>query len=195
MNISIRNIDKQIWKEAKAQAQLQGNTIGEWLDMAIKGYIASESVLRKRLPEQAKCEMCGKIVYKGRKGHNKMIVHHDEPNNRTASVAKILCSKCHIGRHHELGWGIPYSKSKREQKATRSGKFRCSLCRTWYPVSARAPVEVKAHTRLCLYCWRDRKEEASEFLKPLRNWNEKRGRPPKKVIYPVSNTIRDGERL
>jgi len=187
----VKNLDIELWKEAKAEARLEGITIKEWLERTISHSLVGSGTLRRRLPEQAKCEMCGRVILKNGQAKDRIIAHHDKPNNRKASVVKLLCSHCHIERHRQLGWGISYLP----KKATRSNKFRCSLCSAWYPVSARAPVEVKAHTRLCLYCWRDRKEEASEFLKPLRNWNEKRGRPPKKVIYPVSNTIRDGEKL
>ena len=152
----------------KAEAKLENITIREWLEWTISHSLVGAGTLRKRLPEQTKCEMCGRIIFKG-DGKPRMIAHHDKPNNRKTSVVKLLCELCHKQRHKQLGWGTNYHP----QKATRSGRFKCSLCKVWRPVSARASVEVKAHTRLCTYCWAERKEEASEFLKPTRNWNEK----------------------
>lgn len=163
----VKNLDRNLWQEAKAEARLEGITIKEWLERTIKHSLAKEQTLRKRLPNQAKCEICNRIISKDEKRNSKMIAHHDKPNNRKASVVKLLCPPCHIQRHRQLGWGTNYHP----KKATRLGKFRCSLCRVWQPTSARAPVETKG--KLCLFCWENRKEEALKFALPIKTWNQR----------------------
>jgi len=170
----IKNLDKELWKEAKAEARLESITIKEWLERTISHSLVGAGTLRRRLPEQAECGMCGRTIFKGDR-KPRMIAHHDKPNNRKASVVKLLCEPCHKERHKQLGWGTNYHP----QKATRSGRFKCSLCKAWRPDNARASVGVKAHTRLCINCWAERKEEAVEFIKPARNWNEPKFGPLK----------------
>jgi hypothetical protein len=111
MDVAVRDINPEIWKEVKAQARLEGITIGKWLERAIV-HFGSEQKVRERAPEIVPCHYCGRTISKKGKGSNKLLIHHDKPNNFTASVAVPTCPPCHRKRHQQLGWGVPWPKKK-----------------------------------------------------------------------------------
>ena len=171
---AIRGIDNKLWIEARAQARLQGIVLGKWLQEAIQHAIVSETTLRKRLPIEAPCQLCGKTVYKDKTGKARMVVHHDKPNTRDASVAMILCYRCHTARHRQLQWGMggrPSSEPEQEKRHGLEGYFKCYLCKKRYPPQqlgttttldplpykgiGRKPTRRK-EVKICQQCWLNR---------------------------------------
>ena len=124
----VRDIDESLWLEVQAQSKLEGILIKDWIEEALRQQLGSEHKRRKRLADKTNCQMCGKEIAKDGKAKNRIIVHHDKRNNRNASVAMLLCDKCHKVRHRELGWGnggIP----KWRNKGNRGVIFKCAKCR------------------------------------------------------------------
>ena len=143
--VSLRNIEPKLWKEALAQARLQGMTLSQWTMEAFQAHLLSESVLRSKVTVE-RCEMCG-VKFDT---NHKRIMHHDEPNTREAGVVKVLCSKCHRIRHQELGWGFP----------GRPQRFKCPMCKNYYNVNrmdARVwhSPETGKKVNLCVLCTAD----------------------------------------
>ncbi len=125
-NKIIRDIDIDIWLEAKAQARLESMPLAMWLEEAIKARLGSETKRRKMLPDQVSCQLCNEALYKKPlPGQKRIIVHHDKKNNRNASVAMLLCDKCHKARHKEIGWGNPAYRPWLQ----RYGTFKCFKCK------------------------------------------------------------------
>ncbi len=48
MNATIRNLDEAAYRELKARAALEGKTMGEMIDEAIRSYLARPDLLPKR---------------------------------------------------------------------------------------------------------------------------------------------------
>lgn len=138
----LRNVSKALWDDAKAQARLEGHTLSHWIQEAITKQLGLHRVRpwehqRKRLPEQAQCEICGRTILKDGKGRQQMVIHHDEPNDRTPSVAMVICQSCHVRRHRELGWGIGGSKPQARvippsKRGMPLGKFKCHHCKRYF---------------------------------------------------------------
>lgn len=106
MNIILKNVEEQLWREAKAQAILENRTLKGWVEQAISTQLGSnlkqrDTHLKKRLPNTATCADCGTEVIKGIKGMQKMLVHH-EGTNRDPTAAVILCPRCHAKRHARM---------------------------------------------------------------------------------------------
>jgi hypothetical protein len=140
--VSVKNISHSLWNEAKAQAKLQGMTIYQWLTEAIQGHLLCENVLKSRVTI-TKCERCGLEFDK----NHKRIIHHDEPNCRHASVAMVLCYKCHKERHKELGWGF----------TGRGQLFKCALCQKYLKLNSLDPNpwvlrDTGKKVKLCNWC-------------------------------------------
>ena len=117
----LHGVDDTLWNEVQAQARLEGIGIKDWVEEALRVQLGSEQRRRKRLPEKANCEMCGRELVKDGKAKNRFIVHHDVDGNRGASVAIILCDKCHKHRHKQLGWGV-------------AATFHCRKCKKRLPM-------------------------------------------------------------
>jgi hypothetical protein len=178
---AIRNVDPSLWAEAKAQAHLEGMSLSDWLQEAIKHAIRSDKSLRDKLTEDSICEMCGKAIHAHGEGQDRMIVHHDEPNNRSAIVAMCLCPRCHIQRHRQLGWGtaLPFPEGPGFRPDAWKGAFKCRLCQRWFrkerlgkivtrtkmhrPGRGRKPTIIYS-LKFCLDCWTDRNEEVLHSL-------------------------------
>lgn len=46
MDVTIRNLDERIYREAKARAALSGRTIGETVNEALRAYLATPGPMR-----------------------------------------------------------------------------------------------------------------------------------------------------
>jgi len=126
MDKIIRNVNEQLWREAKARAAFEGITLRQMVEEGLKlrlGYNTKSPArhLRNHLPKKADCADCGREVLKEGKGKQRMILHHiipedkggvDDPTNLV-----ILCPHCHKKRHLKLdgatGTRVGYRKGER----------------------------------------------------------------------------------
>ena len=129
MDKIIRNVNEQLWRQAKARAGFEGISLKQLVEEGLKSRLGYDSRsaarhLRNHLPEKANCTDCGREVLKEGKGKQRMILHHvlpvekggtDDPTNLV-----VVCPSCHKRRHLDLdgptgGLG-QYTKGEIEEK-------------------------------------------------------------------------------
>jgi len=130
MDKIIRNVNEQLWREAKARAGFEGITLKQLVEEGLKlrlGYNSKSPArhLKNHLPEKANCVDCGSEVLKEGKGRQKMILHHilpkdkggtDDPTNLV-----ILCPSCHKRRHLEIDGATGGSEHYRKGEIAEKG--------------------------------------------------------------------------
>ena len=133
MDKIFRNVNEQLWREAKAQAALENKTLKAWIEELIAKEVNRHHDYKKnRLPDKGYCQDCGVEVLKDApkikgKGYymsgtsKRMVLHHiiprDEGGTDESSNLIILCPKCHKRRHIEMSGVITggYHKVSKER--------------------------------------------------------------------------------
>lgn len=127
MNKLIRNVDKQLWEEVKAQSALDGLNLRLWVENVLREAIKRANnapariayqkafQIRKRLKNEAKCDYCRRIIFKDSTGADRLLLHHikslKDGGSGDVNNLTILCVSCHRKVHTGKIIIDPYGRS------------------------------------------------------------------------------------
>ncbi len=154
MNKLIRNADKQLWEEVKAQSVLNGVNLRQWVEDVLREAVKrannapamaaynKSSQLRKRLRNEAKCDYCHRIVFKDSTGADRLLLHHIKPlvegGSGSIDNLTILCVSCHRKVHAGKIIVDPYARSLNKALIEAdSNTQHCEICNAPIPKGKR----------------------------------------------------------